>query len=618
MEQWIPPELSEQTGPSVLVSEQCWLFTWRVSAQQQLELKDYVKNPLFERLLVQAAIKRGKVQTTEKLIHDKFYEAFGSVDLSSSENTSLNLFRSIAMACKGTLDLEEVSFRTCHQFDGDAIAFSSSRHIVCGVFLGWIKELIWTLVCKSANLGLSHTTPKQVQVRCNKWKDLNNRIDSDWLLSSVLVSAKRRGVHAMPVDWVSGIWQIGMCTNIRLVRHSCNDMDSHLGVMIAQNKRSSSSLLKRIGCNVPREILLPLNGLSRESLSRLVAEVGFPCVVKPVNADGGVAVTANINNHVELAEAIAMVRNAKRQQALLQEHVSGDDYRLFIINCRLTCVIKRIIPHLVGDGVSTLKELLLNENKRREDLQKSNFYAYLLDDQDVAMQAALRRSGYEWSDVLGENVRINLRSNANVKTGGLRIIVPLEKVHLSLKTKCEAIAHTFRLNACGVDYISEDLQRDLFSSPSSGAFIEVNAIPDCPSDRSEIILDGLESHGTLNLGVHVCVADWSGAVPRDVEERIEFLVKNNENAVIAIKNSYLPAVLNFLSPDVARYLQGYEHVHDPILNHCADVLIYCIAPDELIQHGFPVRNVKTLDVFCPDQSLSISRDLERLKAFIDE
>ena len=614
---WIPPELIEQTGPSLLVSQQCWILKWSLTAQQQLQVKNSVENSFFQKLLEQVRISQKIKEVDARSVYDKYSEAMSSVDGSTDQYFSLDIIRCIALACKDILDLEEIAINTCSQLEGQAIAFCSSRHVVSGAFFVWIKELLWFLICKSESLNLPHLTSKQLQARSNNWQGMNNKINADWLLSSLLVSAKKRDIYAMPVDLSSGIWQVGMCSNGRLIRHSCKCFDSYW-VLIAQNKRSTARLLKNIGCNVPREITISTNNLSPNYLHRIAAEMGFPCVVKPVNTDGGMCVTANIKNHTELKEAIELIRKAKKQQALLQEHVSGDDYRLFIMNYRLTCVTKQVVPHLVGDGVSTLQELLLAENKRREILRTNNCYASPLDEQDDLVNATLRRSGYGWNDVLGKDVRINLRSNANVKTGGLRIVVPLDDVHLSLKKKCEAIAHTFRLSVCGLDYISEDLQSDLSFAASSGSFIEVNAIPDCPPDRSEIILDGFESESALNLGVHVCVADFSGSFPSDFVERVSMLSRSTDNAVIAVSRSCLPALLNSLPSDVACDVQGYDHVHDPILNHTAELLIYCLSPEELARNGLPVKYVKTLDVFCSDQSLSIDGDLGRLKEFVAE
>ena len=617
VDRWVRPKLFEQTGPSLFVARQSWILRWNITPKQQLQLKNFVETSLFKGLLDQVLLSPNIKEVDSRSVYERYCDAFFSFDGSTNECASLNIIRCVVLACKDTLDLEEISLYASSESDGQSIAFCSSRHIVCGAFLLWIKELLWFLVCKSEGLTLPHLTYKQLQSRCNIWQGWNNKINSDWLLSSMLLGAKSRNLHAMPVDLWAGIWQIGIGANSRMVRHSSNDLDSHLGVVIAQNKRSSSKLLKKIGCNVPREMTISTKNLSVEYLREVASKIGFPCVVKPVDTDGGIYVTADIKNTVELSEAIALIRSAKKQQALLQEHVSGDDYRLFVMNYRLTSVVKRVIPHLVGDGVSTLHELLLNENKRREDLRKNNFYASPLDEKDIVTLANLRKSGFEWGDVLKANVRINLRSNANVKTGGMRFVVPLDDVHESLKRQCEAIAHSFRLSVCGLDYISEDLQRDLSALPHSGSFIEVNAVPDCPPERSEIILQGLESYSELNLDVHVCVVDLGSAVPREMVKRIEILFKKNVNAVIAVKKSCLPAIVNLLPPDSAYHVNGYDHVHDPLLNRGAELFIYCISPEDLIQNGLPVGNVKTLDIFCPKQPMSILRDLERLKKFVD-
>ena len=132
---WIPPELIEQTGPSLLVSQQCWILKWSLTAQQQLQVKNSVENSFFQKLLEQVRISQKIKEVDARSVYDKYSEAMSSVDGSTDQYFSLDIIRCIALACKDILDLEEIAINTCSQLEGQAIAFCSSRHVVSGAFL---------------------------------------------------------------------------------------------------------------------------------------------------------------------------------------------------------------------------------------------------------------------------------------------------------------------------------------------------------------------------------------------------------------------------------------------------------------------------------------------------
>lgn len=65
--------------------------------------------------------------------------------------------------------------------------------------------------------------------------------------------------------------------------------------MAAQNKAKSHSLLGSLGLRVPDEISFH-SYASDQSIKEMVSKIGFPCVIKPSDTDGGKGVTANIQN----------------------------------------------------------------------------------------------------------------------------------------------------------------------------------------------------------------------------------------------------------------------------------------------------------------------------------
>lgn len=142
-------------------------------------------------------------------------------------------------------------------------------------------------------------------------------------------------------------------------------------------------------------------------------QIGFPVVIKPIRGSGGKGVISDIQNeeHFKLAwtEAGSTVR------CIVEKHIYGRDYRVFVVNGRFVCAALRIPVNITGDGKSTVSELIQQKNKQRED----NPYVGEKQIQiSGEMLRNLQKLGFNKSSIIPAQMNIQLLPVANIGTGG--------------------------------------------------------------------------------------------------------------------------------------------------------------------------------------------------------
>lgn len=96
-------------------------------------------------------------------------------------------------------------------------------------------------------------------------------------------------------------------------------------------------------------------------------EIGFPLVVKPTDAGSGRGVITNITNIDEFKDALTTVRDRLGfKNVIVERFIVGEDYRIYVVNDKVVGAYKRIPANVIGDGKSTIKELIKKKNKLRE------------------------------------------------------------------------------------------------------------------------------------------------------------------------------------------------------------------------------------------------------------
>lgn len=245
------------------------------------------------------------------------------------------------------------------------------------------------------------------------------------------------------------------------------DSTSAVSESIAQDKELTKQLLAAAGVPVPHG--RPVSDLDDGWAA--ATELGLPVVVKPRDGNQGKGVTVNIlgREHFELAYRAA----AEIGQVMVERFLPGHDFRLLVVGERLIAAARRDPPHVVGDGLRSVRELVdeVNADPRRGDGHATALTRVRLD--EIAL-ARLHAQGLTPDDVPDKGRRVVLRNNANLSTGGSATDVT-DEVHRDVATRAVAAARMIGLEVCGVDVVCQSIGRPL--EEQRGGIVEVNAAP---------------------------------------------------------------------------------------------------------------------------------------------
>src|SRR5690606_27331100 len=182
--------------------------------------------------------------------------------------------------------------------------------------------------------------------------------------------------------------------------------------------------------------------------------------------------TVGVETREELAAAFAAARRYD-DDVIVERYVPGHDFRLLVVGDRLVAAARRDPPSVVGDGSHTIAELvaLVNADPRRGDGHATSLTRIRLD--EIA-EARIRLQGIAPDSILPTGVRVVLRDNANLSTGGSATDVT-DEIHPEVAARVIDAAHAVGLDICGIDVVAETLGRPL--AETGGCIVEVNAAP---------------------------------------------------------------------------------------------------------------------------------------------
>lgn len=244
------------------------------------------------------------------------------------------------------------------------------------------------------------------------------------------------------------------------------DRDSYIFPIITDDKFTSKEIMKEAGVNVPDAILLEKDMDEDDKETLLKEFYNQKLVVKPRNTNYGTGITVfskpatkkQIMNAVEYAFQFD-------NNVLIEEYVKGMEYRFLVIDGKCLSVAHRRIASVVGDGKSTINELIDEKNK-----EPWHFLTGTPVKKDEPVVEYLKLQGYDFNTVLKKDKRVFLRTNSNCSTGGESIDYT-DVMPVKFKKIAEKAAKAFEAKICGVDIIIDDLEKDDYS------IIEINDNP---------------------------------------------------------------------------------------------------------------------------------------------
>jgi len=262
--------------------------------------------------------------------------------------------------------------------------------------------------------------------------------------------------------------QLGYGKNQVRFRATMTDKTSSIAVDLASNKEETKKMLSDAAIPVA-------NGMCISDISEIdtvINRVGFPLVFKPLDGNHGKGASINVKTK---EEALVAFEHAKKysRKIIVEKFISGFDFRILVINHRFIAAALREPAHVIGDGVSTIEQLIALENQdERRGYGHENVLTEISIDRET--HDVLSKLNYTLETILEKGEKCYLKGTANLSTGGTSTDVT-DIVHPTNIFIFERISRVIGLDICGIDVMAHNLNEPL--EITGGVVIEVNAAP---------------------------------------------------------------------------------------------------------------------------------------------
>jgi len=260
--------------------------------------------------------------------------------------------------------------------------------------------------------------------------------------------------------------QLGYGCHQRRIWTAESDLTSAIGESISRDKNLTKSLLQSCGVPVPEGQIVE----SPEEAWEAAEDIGLPVAVKPTDGNHGRGVSTNLTTREEVEAAYA-VAIEEGSEVIVERFIPGNEHRLLVVGKRVVAAARGEIASVVGDGKSTILELIesqINSDPRRGEAEEYPLGLIIIDREPV-VRLELKRQGFTPESVPPAGKEVLIQRNGNVS------IDVTDQVHPEVAEAAALAARIVGLDIAGVDLVAEDISRPL--ETQGGAIVEVNAGP---------------------------------------------------------------------------------------------------------------------------------------------
>jgi len=284
---------------------------------------------------------------------------------------------------------------------------------------------------------------------------------------SIIEEAEARGIPWIRLNKYS-LCQLGYGSNQKRIQATVTSQTSSIGVEIACDKEDTKFLLEAAEVPVPKGDIVR----SEAGLKDAVERIGYPLVMKPINGNHGRGITTDVRNWEDACIALEAAKEVSRS-VIIEKFIVGDDYRLLVIDHKLVAAAKRTPAHVMGDGKSTIQQLI---DKTNSDPRRGYGHENVLTQitVDAMTMGLLEEKELTLDSIILKDEFLKLKDTANLSTGGTAEDVT-EIVHPFNVFMAERISRIIGLDVCGIDIMTTAIDQPL--TETGGAVLEVNAAP---------------------------------------------------------------------------------------------------------------------------------------------
>jgi D-alanine-D-alanine ligase-like ATP-grasp enzyme len=232
---------------------------------------------------------------------------------------------------------------------------------------------------------------------------------------------------------------------------------------LASDKPLAYRVLADAGLPTPHHALVSVGDGAQAS--DFLAGAQGPLVVKPARGRGGAGVTGGVRSPMQLRKALVSA-GRYAAEALIEQQVDGDSYRLLLLDGEVLDVIARSRPTVIGDGQRTIEELMFEQYARRIATDAPSGLKPLVVDLDCLFTLERAGLGIRSVPADGASVTIKTATNFNAPEETRTVHPPYPEAFVSLARRAAA---ALDVRLAGVDLVASD--------GGETVVLEVNPVP---------------------------------------------------------------------------------------------------------------------------------------------
>jgi GNAT-family acetyltransferase (TIGR03103 family) len=276
----------------------------------------------------------------------------------------------------------------------------------------------------------------------------------------IVDEARRRGISVEVIDAPAGIFKLRHFGHEVLCRESLTELTGGVAMTWCQDKVLTLRRLHSVGLRVPRQ----RTAGDRAADEDFLRECGS-VVVKPAFGEQGRGITVDVRTPQALAAAI---ERASREggHVVVEAFCEGQDLRIVVIGYKVVAAAIRRPAEILGDGVSTVAQLIDRQSARRAAATSGESRIPV----DEETERVLAGEGLALSSVPAAGRSVKVRKTANLHTGGT-IHDVTSQLNPLLRDAAETAARALRIPVVGLDFLVPSPQQQQY------VIIEANERP---------------------------------------------------------------------------------------------------------------------------------------------
>jgi GNAT-family acetyltransferase (TIGR03103 family) len=268
--------------------------------------------------------------------------------------------------------------------------------------------------------------------------------------------ARRRGISVEVIDAAAGIFKLRYAGHEMLCRESLTELTGGVAMTWCQDKVLTLRRLSSVGLNVPRQRVAG----ERAADIAFMRECGS-VVVKPAMSEQGRGISMDVGTEEHLDQAIVRA-SQEGGHVVIEQLCAGQDLRIVVIGYKVVAAAIRRPAQVIGDGESTLAQLIERQSARRAAATGGESRIPV----DAETERCLAAQGYTYDSVPDNGVAVPVRRTANLHTGGT-IHDVTEQLRPVLRNAAETAARALHVPVTGLDF--------LVPSPDSEEYVIIEA-----------------------------------------------------------------------------------------------------------------------------------------------